>query len=183
MIALNRSHYLRDYRSSRLPKFHTLVLLLVIPLLIVDHRQTSFGSRMAWLLLLAVGCLASFVDWELHLLPNRLLLPCMSASLIAIAWSGNLWSASIGSISWFSGFALLALVNPAGLGWGDVKFAALLGLDCGAIDLDLVPVAIFVGLVGGGSYALGLIVRGHRRTQIPFGPFMFIGALVALIGG
>ena len=183
VLLLNRSRYLREYRATRLPGLGTLVLLLTLPLALLDHQVSDSWLRLTWLLLLGVGALASFIDWEHHLLPDRLSLPTFLLSVFLIAMSKDPRPALIGSLSWFSAFAILALINPSGLGWGDVKLAALLGSDCGAIDLKLVPMAIFLALVLGGSYAFCLIAKGNRRSQIPFGPFMFFGAFASLIGG
>lgn len=182
MVLLNASHYLREYRATRLPGLGTLVLLLTAPLVLLDHRLSDFWLRLVWLLLLAVGGLASFIDWEHHLLPDRLILPTVILSILLIAMTHDPRPALIGALSWFAIFAVLAMINPNGLGWGDVKFAVLLGADCGAIDLKLVTLAICLAAATGGSYALYVITKGNRRSQIPFGPFMFAGALAALLG-
>lgn len=180
--ALNRSYYLRDYRTSVLPQFGNLVLVLTVPLVLIDHQVPEFWLHLVWLLLLLIGGLASFIDWEEHLLPDRLILPTLFLSMLLLALGKSLVPAVIGASFWFVGFAFLAIINPTGLGWGDVKLAALLGADCGALDLKLVPVAIFVALSSGGVVALFQIAKGNRRAQIAFGPFMFAGAIAALLG-
>ncbi|OIQ66681.1 type 4 prepilin-like protein leader peptide-processing enzyme [mine drainage metagenome] len=179
---LNRSHYLRDYRTSVLPHFGNLILVLTVPLVLVDHQVPEFWVHLAWLLLLLIGGLASFIDWEEHVLPDRLILPTLLLSTLLLAMGRRFVPAVIGASLWFVGFAFLAIINPTGLGWGDVKLAALLGADCGALDLKLVPVAIFVALSSGGVVALFQIVKGNRRAQIAFGPFLFAGAIAALLG-
>jgi leader peptidase (prepilin peptidase)/N-methyltransferase len=80
---------------------------------------------------------------------------------------------------------LVALAVPGGLGMGDVKLAALIGLVLGSMGLSLVGVAAFLGIVGGGLAAVGAmaILRYGRKRQIPFGPFLAGGAAVtALVG-
>jgi leader peptidase (prepilin peptidase)/N-methyltransferase len=180
---LNRSHFMREYRVSRLPRVRTLVIILVWPLVLLDHQSLNLGLYLAWLILLTSGGLACFIDAEHHLLPDRLVLPATALSLPLVAMNQNLASALLGGSVWFLGFAALALINPSGLGWGDVKFAALLGIDCGAIDLKLVPLAIFLAFMTGGIYSLVLIARGERRMRIAFGPFMFLGAVASLMSG
>ena len=183
MVLLNESYYLREYRASRLPRLGSLVLLLVLPLAIIDRQISDSWLHLAWLLLLVVGGLASFIDWEHHLLPDRLVLPTLALSVLLIGATADPRPALIGAASWCSAFAILALLNPNGLGWGDVKFAALLGSLCGAVDVKLIPIAIFLALLTGGAYALFLIAQGKRRSQIPFGPFMFLGAITSLVSG
>lgn len=183
MVLLNESHYLHEYRTNRLPCLGSLVLLLVLPLAVIDRQISDPWLHLTWLLLLVVGGLASFIDWEHHLLPDRLILPTLALSALLIGASTDPRPALIGAASWCSAFAILALLNPNGLGWGDVKFAALLGSVCGAVDLKLVPIAILLALLTGGAYALSLIAQGNRRAQIPFGPFMFLGAITSLVSG
>ena len=178
----NGSHYLREYRVTRLPRFGTLVVLMTPALVLLDHKISNLAPHLSWLLLLGMGGLAVLIDLEHHILPDRLILPTIALSVLCTGMSENLRPGIMGGFGWFSVFAVLALINPSGLGWGDVKFAALLGFDCGAIDLRLVPVAVFLALVSGGVFALFLIAKGNRRSQIPFGPFMFFGAFASLIG-
>jgi leader peptidase (prepilin peptidase)/N-methyltransferase len=78
---------------------------------------------------------------------------------------------------------LLALALPAGMGMGDVKLAALIGLVLGSLGLAYVAVAAFAGVIGGGLGAmLAMTVMGYgRKQQIPFGPFLASGAVVAAL--
>ena len=182
---LNRSHYLRNYRVAKMPGLGTLVILMAPALALVDHKISENYLRISWLILLALGGLAVLIDLEHHLLPDRLILPTLLLSILLVAFGGNLRIGIMGAVAWFATFAALAIINPSGLGWGDVKFAALLGFDCGAADLRLVLVAAFLALTFGGAAALFLIVgrpESGRRSQIPFGPFMFAGAIVSLLG-
>ena len=157
-----------------------LVIFSVWPLVLLDHRASPLGRHLAWLILFTVGGLACFIDLEHRLLPDRLILPAIALSVLLIASSQNVLPALYGGLTWSAVFALLAIINPNGLGWGDVKFAALLGIDCAAINFKLVPLAIFVAFVTGGIYSLVLLVKGERRVQVAFGPFMFIGAVLSL---
>ena len=80
-------------------------------------------------------------------------------------------------------YLILALVYPAGIGWGDVKLSGLLGLYLGWIG----PPALVLGVAGGFVLAavagVGLIVAGRatRRSQIAFGPFMLAGAIAVIV--
>ncbi len=178
---LNRSHYLQQYKCAKLPRLPFLVLLMALPLAVVDKKITDWHLHAMWLTLLAIGILLSFIDRERHLLPDRLVLPLIPLALLLAAISGRFGSALLGGVSWSALFALLALINPTGLGWGDAKFAAPLGVACGALSLRLVPLAALLGLVAGSIYALTLMASGHRHRRIPFGPFMLAGAIASLI--
>ena len=182
---MNRSHYLRNYRVTKLPRLGTLVIFMTPALVLVEHKVSERHLRLAWLILLGLGGLAVLIDLEHHLLPSRLILPSLLLSILLVSLSGNLRPGIIGAAGWSASFAVLAILNPNGLGWGDVKFAALLGFNCGAADLKLVLVAALLALTFGGAAALFLIVRGSERgrhSQIPFGPFMLAGAIVSLFG-
>jgi leader peptidase (prepilin peptidase)/N-methyltransferase len=66
---------------------------------------------------------------------------------------------------------------------GDVKLAALIGLVLGSLGLSYVAVAAGVGVVAGGLGAVVAlaILRMGRKQQIPFGPFLAGGAVVAAL--
>ncbi len=79
-------------------------------------------------------------------------------------------------------FLLLALIYPAGLGWGDVKLSGVLGLYLGWLG----AAAVLAGVLGAFAVAalagLTLIAAGRatRKSQIPFGPFMLASAIAVI---
>ena len=81
-------------------------------------------------------------------------------------------------------FFVIAFIAPRGLGMGDVKITALIGLVMGAFGLRFVGVAagsaVLLGGVGG---ILALIGGRGRKSAIPFGPFLTAGALIAVFWG
>jgi leader peptidase (prepilin peptidase)/N-methyltransferase len=68
------------------------------------------------------------------------------------------------------------------MGWGDVKMAGLVGLVTG---FPTICVALFIALVTGGLTAAFLLLLGlrGRKEAIPFGPFLSLGAIAALLWG
>jgi leader peptidase (prepilin peptidase)/N-methyltransferase len=90
--------------------------------------------------------------------------------------------AALGGAIGFVVFLLIALVSRGGMGWGDVKLAALIGL---ATGFPLVFVAIIMAAILGGIVAVALLVarRRGRREMIPFGPFLAVAAMVTLLWG
>ncbi|HEY5833563.1 A24 family peptidase [Streptomyces sp.] len=145
-----------------------------------------------WLLLVPVGLVLARVDLLVFRLPDVLTLPALpvTAALLGLAallpahdgsWTRALLAAvAVGAI-----YLVMFLVNPAGMGFGDVKLAPTLGLSLGWYGWPSVVTGTFAGLALGALAGLLLIAgrRATRKTAIPFGPFMLIGALGALLIG
>lgn len=79
----------------------------------------------------------------------------------------------------------LFLINPAGMGFGDVKLALTLGAALGWYGWDTILFGGFAGLLLGALYGAGLLLlrRAGRKTAIPYGPFMSGGAVVGVLFG
>ena len=80
---------------------------------------------------------------------------------------------------------LLVVVYPAGMGFGDVKLAGLLGLYLGWVGWGAVLIGAFAAFLLGGVFSIGLLVtrRATRGSGIPFGPWMIAGAAVGIAVG
>ena len=124
----------------------------------------------------------SAIDVERRILPNRIVLPSFAVVLAAqtalhpsIEWALGALGASL-----FLFLALLAY--PRGMGMGDVKFALLLGAMLGRT----VAVAMMIGMLAAVVPSVVLLARhgsAARKMAIPFGPFLAVGAVVALFAG
>ncbi len=125
------------------------------------------------------------IDLEHRIIPDRILAPLALVALILTAvfvpheLPGRLIAAAVGG-----GALLLAvLAYPSGMGMGDVKLTAVMGLVLGPA---LAP-ALLVAFLAGTIVGLGIIARRGvaegRRTAIPFGPFLALGGLVGLFAG
>jgi leader peptidase (prepilin peptidase) / N-methyltransferase len=137
----------------------------------------------AILMLVLVPC--AVIDLEVRLIPNRITGPAAIVALVlGLAFDAGdeprrlLWAAIAG------GFLLLAaLANPAGMGMGDVKLLAVMGLFLGRP----VIVALLLALLG--SIAAGMLiatrhgVRAARKTGLPFGPYLAVGGVLAAVAG
>jgi leader peptidase (prepilin peptidase) / N-methyltransferase len=144
---------------------------------------------LAFLFLAAVGVLLAVIDLQHRLLPNRVVLPSIGigAVLLLVAALGEqdwdaLRRAVLGAVVLFAVFLVLAFVSPSGLGMGDVKLAALLGLYLGWIGWGAVVVGGAAGFVIQALLAL-VLLAGRRiglRGELPFGPAMLLGAAVAI---
>ncbi len=77
----------------------------------------------------------------------------------------------------------MALISPKGMGFGDVKLAALLSLHTGWLGWELAVLAGLAGFAAGALASLLLVVTGRAtlRTAIPFGPALLIGAWLVVV--
>ena len=128
----------------------------------------------------------SVIDIRTKKIPNRLVYPAVLVAAVVIvvgdlAGGGlNAMSAAIGFLAYGLGLLIVALIAPKGMGMGDVKLAALIGLVLGSLGLEYVWVAVGVGILLGGVGAIvALLLGASRKTGIPFGPFLAAGAAVA----
>lgn len=147
-------------------------------------RYGPTGRGALAVLLAALLVVLSAIDLERRVLPNAIVLPAIAVALPAQAvLSPGRW------LEWTLaafGAALLLLlpllVGRAGVGMGDVKLAFLLGLVLG----EGVMLAIVVASLAVLPVALALLARhgtAAMRMGVPFGPFLALGAVVALLVG
>ena len=143
----------------------------------------------AFLVLAGSGVLLAVVDLRHRRLPNRVVLPAIVAGagllLVAAAGEGGwlaLLRAAVGAGLLFAGYLTLALISPRGLGMGDVKLAALLGLYLGWLGWAAVVVGAVAGFLVQAVLALALLAGGRigLRGELPFGPAMLAGAGLAI---
>ncbi|TVZ81342.1 leader peptidase (prepilin peptidase)/N-methyltransferase [Streptomyces sp. BK340] len=145
-----------------------------------------------WLLLAPVWVLLAAVDLRVRRLPDPLTLPLAAAGLALLGLvallpehAGHWLTALYGSLALGVGYYVLYLINPAGMGFGDVKLALGMGAVLGWYGWPTVLLGTFAGFLLGALYggALVLARRAGRRTVIPFGPFLLAGAVAGLLIG
>lgn len=152
-------------------------------------RTGSSWELPAFLLLAVVGVLLAVVDLQHRLLPNRVVLPALAAGAVLLVLptladgaGGALARAALGAAALFAVYLALALASPGGLGMGDVKLAALLGLYLGWLGWGAVVLGALTGFVVQAVLALGLLAtrRIGLRAELPFGPAMLAGAALVI---
>jgi leader peptidase (prepilin peptidase)/N-methyltransferase len=141
-----------------------------------------------WLAVIAVAL--AFVDLAVHRLPDRLTLAAylgtgglLAGAALAGGRFDDLLRAGLAGAALAAFYLVLFLVNPAGMGLGDVKLAASLGTALGWLGWETALIGAFLGFFAGGLYGAALMVAGRagRKSEIPFGPFMIIGAFAAIL--
>ncbi|MBD8058756.1 prepilin peptidase [Cellulomonas sp. JH27-2] len=161
---------------------------------------TALLTGLSWLLpamlyLVAIGIALTLIDIDTKRLPNAIVLPSyvVGAVLLALAsanpggesdW-GAFVRALIGAAAMFTVYFVLLLIYPAGMGFGDVKLAGALGLYLGWFGWGALVVGWFAAYLLGGIFSIGLLLvrRADRKSGIPFGPWMLLGAGVGILFG
>ncbi|CAA9471899.1 MAG: Leader peptidase (Prepilin peptidase) / N-methyltransferase [uncultured Solirubrobacteraceae bacterium] len=125
------------------------------------------------------------IDLEHRLILNKLTYPAaILALVIGIALDpGGVPEQLIAAFAAGGFFLLAALAYPAGMGLGDVKLAFVMGLYLGRAVAPAVFVALIVGVLAGVVVMARLGRERGRRTQVPFGPFLALGSVLALFTG
>lgn len=149
----------------------------------------------ALLYLVAITVALTAIDLDVHRLPDAIVLPSYPVALALLALAsadpggtadrGALLRAGIGAVALFGFYFVLLVAYPAGMGFGDVKLAGVLGLYLGWVGWGALVVGAFAAFLVGGVVGLALIARRRagRRTQIAFGPWMLAGAWIGLVAG
>lgn len=184
-IPINRAGHGEKEAEHRRHSSHRIV----VPILTAAGFLLAYLQfRISWELVLAVAFIAvmvviAFIDLDHMIIPNRIVLPAAVIGLAAaIALDPSRWwvflVAAFGSAVFLF---VLALIWPGGMGMGDVKLALLMGAVLGSA----VVVALFLAFFFGALVGLVLILskRKTRKDAIPFGPYLALGSVIALLYG
>lgn len=177
------------------------VPITVAPLLMEMVTGALFGvmaarwgrhlETIAYVTLTSALVVLSAIDLRTRRLPRRLIYlaaavdtPLLVAAAIVRHQPHRIANAAIGAGIGLAFFLLLFVVWSGGMGDGDVRLAGLLGMHLGWIGLLHVPIGLFLGFLAGALAGVVALIRGgSRKTTLPFGPFMAVGALVAIVWG
>lgn len=182
-----------------------------IPLWTMVPLAVALVATMAWafgtdrvlvsiLPFMALIAAVTVIDLRELRIPNRLLQPAALLALVLIPiastsdWHDlSLVRALLGALVYGAIYFIVLFIYPPGMGWGDVKFAPLIGAQLGLFGwIPLVRALIASHLVAGAVAIIIVIVRLVMRlvrrepragvpVAFPFGPFMALGAVVALL--
>lgn len=175
--------------SARYPAVELVTAALFA---VTAARLGAVAALPAFLVVVAGLVAISAVDLELYIVPNRILYPTLflAAPLLlgAAAYDGDWTGARTAAIGGAIGFGLLLVINlvsPAGMGFGDVRLAGLIGMIVGWLSVGEVFVALFVAFLLAAVLGVLLIALGikTRKDKVPFGPFLAGGAMLAILFG
>jgi len=184
--------------SARYPLVELLTAFAFIPVAIIFlPSATSAPGLVADVLVLiaflgmtAVTVALAIIDIETQTLPNRIVLPSLAVLALFLLVAGLLRGDAdallrgvIGMVGLFLLYLALALIG--GMGFGDVKLAALLGLATAWVGWPALGVGAFAAFALGAVFGLLLLIarRAGRKTAIPFGPWMLLGAWIGIFFG
>ena len=172
------------------------VALLFVPRLFVAPSPgaliAGILALVAFLYLAAISISLALIDLETSRLPNRIVLPAYPIGLVLLGTASilggtldHLLTAGIGAVALFTLYCLLSMVSRGGMGLGDVKLAGVLGLFLGWLGIPHLIVGALVAFLLGGVFGVILLLlrRVGRRSSIPFGPWMIVGAWVGVCAG
>ncbi|MDN4597342.1 prepilin peptidase [Leifsonia virtsii] len=146
----------------------------------------------AYLCFAGLSVALTLIDLDVHRLPDALVLPGLVVGTLLLGVGsllagdpGAILRALVGAGLLFAFYLVTALVKPGGMGFGDVKLAALIGLYLAYQGWSSLVVGAFAAFVVGGVVAIALLAlrRLGRRDGIPFGPWMLLGAWLGLFFG
>ena len=182
-------------RYCRAPIPRRLLWVEIGTVVLFGFAYWRYGLSIELAIILFYCCLfivLLVIDLEHGLILNRVVYPAVAvALLISIFFSiffpqskivPEIKQAAIGGGIGLVLFLLIVLISRGGMGWGDVKMAALIGLVTG---FPLIFVALLLAVIAGGLVAGILLVLKLRRRKeaIPFGPFLSLATIVTLLWG
>jgi leader peptidase (prepilin peptidase)/N-methyltransferase len=125
----------------------------------------------------------ALADLRSRRIPNRLTGPAALLAVVVVLATdpGGLPERGLAAATAGGAFLLVALASPEGMGMGDVKLVAVLGLYLGGDVAAALLVALAAASLAGVAILLRWGLREGRRATIPLGPFLALGGVVALI--
>lgn len=159
----------------------TTVLLAAV---VAVHHDDATGLVLG-LVLVAFLVPIALVDLDRRVIPNRLTLPAAVLAIVlgtALDAGGEVQRLTAAVVAG-AALALPSLLHPAGMGMGDAKLAAVLGLYLGTGVAAAFLVAFFAGTICGVAIMARVGLSEGRRTRVAFGPFLALGGVVGVLVG
>jgi leader peptidase (prepilin peptidase)/N-methyltransferase len=168
--------------SARYPVVEAVTAVLLVAVVLVKGADRDAWLGIAFVLLLVP---VTLIDLDHRIIPNKLMLvgTVVSIAIVLLTRPDSLTEHLIAAAA-AGGFLLIAaLAYPAGMGMGDVKLAAVMGLFLGRSVGPAMLVALVAGSVVGAAIIARKGAKEGRKTAIPFGPYLALGGLAALFVG
>ena len=178
------------------PRTLAIVLVTMFSFVLVAWRffDASWFELLAYLAGFGALLLASVIDITEYRLPDVVVIPSLCVALLLVIVGSivdqspeRMQFAFVGGILAFGVLLVAHVISPQGMGFGDVKFAALLGVMVGwqaSSFVDVVLLVLWLLLIGFAVGTVGgvalMVVRG-RNQSFPFGPFLAVGTLLTVL--
>lgn len=151
---------------------------------VLVHRHETVAEVSIDLVFVTMLAAITLTDLDQRIIPNKILLvgATICVAIAALTDPGSLPERAIAAAGAGGLLFLVALAYPAGMGLGDVKLTATMGLFLGRAIAPAILIALLAGSLGG----LLLIARHGskaRKMAIPFGPFLALGGVVSMLVG
>ena len=168
--------------SARYPLVEAITAALAVAVVLTKHSADEIALG---LVLVAVLVPVALIDLEHRIIPNKITLPAAIAAVcIGVGLDLHGVPEQLIAGAGAGGFLLaFALLYPRGMGMGDVKLAAVLGLFLGRSVAVAILAGVLIGTVVGAAIMARVGVEKGRKTAVPFGPFLALGGLIGLFAG
>ena len=181
ILTRGRCRYCHTGFSPRYPLIELLTALLFVWCLEIIGPDIILVKA---LIITGFLIVITFIDYDHQLILDTVLLWLSGAGVVINLWTGSVEPLNMAVAAFLGGGLLLiiALISKGGMGGGDIKFAAALGLCFG---WQLLLLTLLLAFVWGGIGGILLIVckLKSRKDFIPFGPFIALGALISMLYG
>jgi leader peptidase (prepilin peptidase)/N-methyltransferase len=174
------------------PRYPAVEVFTGVAFLVMALRFGSAGEVIAYCVFVAGLIAVSVIDLDCRRIPTRILqvtgaVGGATLGVVAVV-RGDLWPlarAGLGAVGCFGVLFLIHIVSPRGMGFGDVRLAGLIGFFLGWLGPLHPAIGLFLGFLLGSVAGVTLMVVGRagRRSALPFGPFLALGALVTVMLG
>ena len=173
------------YCQSSVSIRYPLVELLTGLIFLWCYTVLGFSSQLIGALILSSFLIViTFIDYDHQLILDKVLFWLAVVGVFINRFIGNVGILDMLYASLLGGglLLLIAIVSRGGMGMGDVKFAAALGLWFG-VQFTILTLFLSFVLGGVGSVLLLLFKLKNRKDMIPFGPYIAIGAFISMLYG
>jgi leader peptidase (prepilin peptidase)/N-methyltransferase len=180
-------------RLGGLPNLPVRITTAALTGLACAAFSLRFGMSLAlpaFIFLAALGVQLARIDVALHLLPNPLVLMLLAGGFLLILMPGlfnmqadDLLRAVLGALILFAGYLILGLISPGGIGMGDVKLAAPVGLYLGYLGWSQLLYGGLLGFILNGVVTILVLSRKGRKkaTEVAHGPSMLVATATAAL--
>jgi leader peptidase (prepilin peptidase)/N-methyltransferase len=168
--------------SPRYPLSEALTAVLCVAVVLTHSSAASIALGIALVLIVVPVATIDFTDL---IIPNTLM---AAGAVLALALGTALNPAGepgrlIAGVAAAAALLAVVLAYPRGMGMGDVKLVGVLGLFLGIAVIPAVVIAVVSGTVVGSVVLARKGVSDGRKTALPFGVFLGLGAVVAIFAG